>query len=191
MRFSDTEKHHLLKAWVAVSLAFAILMSDFFSPGFIFYFIISLFTVGTGFLLHEIAHKYVAQKYGCFAEFRANDRMLVFAVISAFLGFIFAAPGAVLISGHVTKEKNGKISAAGPAANLILALFFIFSGMLFPEAGVARQVMAYGFRINSFIALFNMIPFLNFDGAKIFAWNKLIYFTMAAISAGFVIIPML
>ena len=107
MRFSDIEKQHLMKAWIAVSLAFAILMGNIFSAEFIIYFVISLVTVGLGFLLHEMAHKFVAQRYGCWAEFRADDRMLMFAVLSAFLGFVFAAPGAVFIHGFVSREKNG------------------------------------------------------------------------------------
>ena len=92
MKFSEIEKQHLLKSWVAISFAFSVLYRSIFSPDFIIFFVISLLTVGLGFLLHEIGHKLVAQKYGCWAEFRADDRMLMFAVIAAFFfGFVFAA----------------------------------------------------------------------------------------------------
>lgn len=191
MIFSDTEKQHLLKAWIAISLAFAILMDSIFSTEFIFYFVISLITVGIGFLFHELAHKFVAQRYGCWAEFRADDKMLVFAVISAFLGFIFAAPGAVFIMGRVSKEKNGKISAAGPAANIILAFAFLGLLYLFPRAGILSASLSYGFQINGFIALFNMIPFMNFDGKKIWEWSKPAYIVIAAVSASFLMFPRL
>ena len=187
MKFSEIEKHHLLKAWIAVSLAFSIMMSDIFSLSFIFYFVISLFTVGLGVLLHEIGHKLVAQRYGCFAEFRADDRMLLFAVFSAFFGFVFAAPGAVFIYGHVTKEKSGKISLAGPSANILLAAAFLSLGFLFRASSVLSSVFSYGFEINSFIALFNMIPFMNFDGAKIWRWSRAAYIAAAVISGSFVV----
>ncbi len=190
MKFSEIEKQHLLKAWVAISLAFAILLGNILSLDFIIYFFISLFTVGIGFLLHEISHKLVAQKYGCWAEFRADDKMLIFAILSAFLGFIFAAPGAVFISGHVTKAKNGKISLAGPATNIILAVIFLCLTFL-PVEGLIAVTLNYGFQINSFIALFNMIPFLNFDGEKILRWNKIIYFITVIFAASLVFLPRL
>ena len=191
MRFSEIEKMHLLKAWIAVSLAFGIILGDILSPTFLIIFAISLFTVGTGFLLHEIAHKLVAQRYGCFAEFRANDRMLIFAIFSAFLGFVFAAPGAVFISGNITKEKNGKISFVGPFTNFILALIYLGISSVFSVGGMLASALKYGFQINAFIALFNMIPFLNFDGQKIWAWNKVVYIIFITLSAALVIVSQL
>src|SRR3990167_6694949 len=122
---SEVELRDILKAWIAVSIAFGIILStsvsDFYSK-----FIIASLTVGIGFLFHELGHKIVAQRYGCFAEFRSFDNMLILAIAMSFFGFIFAAPGAVMISGHVTKGRNGRISAAGPIINLILALAFLF-----------------------------------------------------------------
>ena len=82
--------------------------------------------MGLGFLLHQLAHKFVAQKYGCVAEFRAFDQMLYLAVgLAFFVGFIFAAPGAVMIRGYVDRRKNGIISIAGPAVNIMLAVIFL------------------------------------------------------------------
>ena len=180
MKFSEIEKQHLLKAWIAISVAFALLYSSIFSLDFPIYLGIMLFTVGLGFLLHEIAHKYVAQKYHCFAEFRADDRMLILAIIFSFFGFVFAAPGAVIIMGRINKEKNGKISIAGPAANIFLSIAFLLLGLLnIPLAGMA---FSYGMRTNAWLALFNMIPFGNFDGRKIMEWSKPAYFLAAGIA---------
>jgi Zn-dependent protease len=190
MKFSQIEKQDLLKAWIAVSFAFAVLNSNVFSFTFVIFLLISMFTVGLGMLLHEIAHKYVAQKYGCWAEFRADDKMLILAVITAFLGFLFIAPGAVWISGHVTKERNGKISLAGPLTNIVLSLFFLF--LLFtPIENMFIDIARFGFHINAWLALFNLVPLMNFDGAKVFAWNKSIYFITIVFSAALVFIPTL
>ena len=64
---SETELRDILKAWAAVSIAFGIILStsvsDFYSK-----FVIASLTVGIGFLFHELGHKIVAQRYGCFAE---------------------------------------------------------------------------------------------------------------------------
>src|SRR2546428_11783444 len=68
--------------------------------------------VGAGVGLQEIIHNFVAQRYGLWAEFRYNLRGLLLAFVFAFFGFIFGAPGATWISGTVTSEQNGRISAA-------------------------------------------------------------------------------
>src|SRR3989339_2142764 len=122
---SEIEIRDLLKAWIAVSIAFAIIMRSSLRLSFYEVFIVSAITVGTGFLLHELGHKFVAQRYGCFAEFRSFDMMLILAIVMSFFGFIFAAPGAVMISGPVGVRRNGKISIAGPLVNIALALIFL------------------------------------------------------------------
>ncbi len=180
MQFSQTEITHLTRAWVAISLAFAILLSggNLFSPQFITMLIISGVTVGLGFLLHEMGHKYVAQRYNCFAEFRADNKMLLLAIGMSFFGFIFAAPGAVMIQGMVTRERNGKISIAGPLVNIVLAAIFLI--LLF--VNILPTVAGYGAFINSLLAAFNMIPLGNIDGKKILNWNRTAYFATAAIA---------
>src|SRR3989338_5621827 len=187
---SKTEIQHILRAWAAISLAFAIMLSgthfsDLFSFNFSQRFLHTLLTaaitVGLGFLLHELGHKIVAQHYRCWAEFRADNQMLALAVIMSFLGFIFAAPGAVMIAGNVNARKNGLISAAGPLVNLALAIIFLMLLLIFPVAGLLG-IFYYGFIINSWLGLFNMLPFGNFDGAKIFRWNKLVFGAMIGIA---------
>ncbi len=176
MKFSDVEIEHLMKAWVAISLAFAILLSNgnVFSNEFGIMLLVSGFTVGLGFLLHELGHKYVAQKYHCYAEFRAFNGMLILAVAMSFLGFIFAAPGAVMINGYVNREKNGKISVAGPLVNLVLAAAFLGLTLI----GFVNIFTQYGLLINAWLAAFNMIPFWNLDGKKILRWDKRVYFSV-------------
>ena len=178
---SETELKDLIKAWAAISLAFGILLFKSYSTSFYSAIIISSLTVGIGFLFHELGHKIVAQKYGCFAEFRSFDQMLVLAVIMSFFGFVFAAPGAVMISGPVGRRRNGKISMAGPAVNLILALLFLAISFFYPN-GIFKVISYYGFMINTWLALFNMIPFGNFDGKKILVWNKLVYGVMVGVA---------
>lgn len=175
---SKIELNDLFKAWLAISVAFAIVLGGFsFSMKFIITFFIAALTVGTGFIIHEMGHKLVAQHYGCFAEFRAFNTMLWLAVIMAFFGFVFAAPGAVMISGPVGVRRNGKISMAGPLANLIFALFFL-SLLLIPVTGLLKTLAGYGFLINTWLGLFNLLPFWNFDGKKILKWNKVVYGVM-------------
>ena len=186
---SRTELIDIAKAWLALSLAFAFVysgasfingsMNNIFEIRFLVVFIISLFTAGLGFLLHELAHKFVARRYGCLAEFRAFDQMLYLAVgLAAFIGFIFAAPGAVMISGMVTRKENGIISLAGPLMNYVLAGLFFAAGIFIPAF---VSVFSLGFGINAWLGLFNLLPFGNVDGRKIFDWNKVIWGGMVAV----------
>lgn len=180
MKFYKKEIHDLIKAWFFISLAFAILFSgEIFAFQIVrltTYFIISALTVGIAFLFHEMMHKVIAQKYNYQAEFRAFDKMLWLALIMSFFGFIIAAPGAVVIHAfNISKERNGKISLAGPLTNLVLALFFLFLLFSIDTTGIFNIFLNFGFRINSFLALFNLIPVMPFDGRKILDWNKGIY----------------
>src|SRR3989344_5715026 len=168
--YSNIEVRDLIKSWLMVSIAFAIVLgglsSKFFSS-----FIISLIVVGTGFLLHELGHKIVAQRYKYFAEFRSFDEMLFLAVIMSFFGFVFAAPGAVMIGGKsIREDHNGKISIAGPLVNLMLAVVFML--VFYASAGFVQTVAEFGMKINGWLALFNLIPVWQFDGAKVYKWRK-------------------
>ena len=177
MRTSGLEIKELTKAWLAISIAFTILLTGT-ELGLLPTFFLSLLTVGLGFLLHELAHKTVAQRYGCHAEFRANNGMLLLAIAISFVGFVFAAPGAVMIKGFLTKRENGIVSVAGPLTNLVLALLFLPLGFM---DGLLGAIGSYGFIINSWLGLFNMIPMFPLDGAKVWNWNKLVYLTVAGV----------
>ncbi|MBN2567510.1 hypothetical protein JXB02_05505 [Candidatus Woesearchaeota archaeon] len=188
--FSRTEILHLLRAWAAVTFAFAIVISpSLASRSFLFYLLVSAVTVGLGFVVHEVAHKVVAQRFGCWAEFRADNRMLILAIIISFMGVLFAAPGAVMIRGRIDRRINGMISSSGPVANLALALLFMMA--LFSPFGtgpIVGIISMMGMMINGWLALFNLIPFFGFDGSKILAWNKAFYATLAIISLGIVFV---
>jgi Zn-dependent protease len=173
-------------AWLAITTAFAIAMSGMnklFTADFWVNFMIAAITVGLGFVFHEMAHKLMAQKYRCFAEFRANMKMLIFAILISFTGVILAAPGAVMIAGHVNRKDYGKIAASGPAMNIMLASLFLIGTVTFATEGLLSRICFYGMMINSWLAMFNMLPFPIFDGLKIMRWNKLVYGIMIASAA--------
>jgi len=194
IRTSTIELRDIAKAWIVLSLAFACIyaganiingtIARIFSAQFLLLFVVSLFTAGLGFLFHELAHKFVAQRYGCVAEFRAWDQFLFLALgMAVFIGLIFAAPGAVMISGMITRRENGLVSVAGPAMNYVLGLLFLGLIFLIPAW---KSIFLIGFSINMWLGLFNLIPFGNLDGYKVFQWSKAVWIGMVAIGVFFV-----
>ncbi len=180
MKFSYFEIWELLKAWIAVALVFGIATVGFkFSLLAVLPFMFA--TAGIGFLFHELSHKFVAQHYGCRAEFRANNSALLVSLVLSLAGFVLLAPGGVLIYG-ANRKQHGRIALAGPLMNIILALIF-YAALLFPLNNILLLTANYGFMINSLLALFNMIPFPPFDGNAVFKWNKPVFFT-AIIASG-------
>lgn len=192
MHFSPEEIRDLIKAWVAISLAVSIAiiglpaLSALGLTILVRAFVIYALTVGVAFLAHEVfGHKLVSQRYGLFAEFRADDLFLMLAVLLSFTGFVFAAPGAVVIGGVTRVDTYGKIAAAGPLVNIILAtLLGLLSRMglvlVLPlYAGEGIDLIAVGYQINAWLALFNLIPLGVLDGAKIMAWSKAVWVGLA------------
>jgi Zn-dependent protease len=183
------EKRDLLIAWLALSAAFAIAITRNYQSDYNIisldpvlltqFFVISLVTAGIAFIIHEMAHKFTAMKYGFWAEFQMNSMMLVVAVaMAALAGIVFAAPGATMIYGnYISREQNGKISLAGPVSNLILIIPFaalIFFGHS-SEVGILATIGLVGVKVNAMIAAFNLLPVGPLDGAKILSWNPAVF----------------
>ncbi|MCU4742102.1 metalloprotease [Halobacteria archaeon AArc-m2/3/4] len=189
LSFSQKELLDLAIAWITLSVAFALLLHPpaagrFVPSEFLRMTGLSVVTVGVGFLLHELAHKVVAIRFGQVAEFRADYQMLFLAIMSALIGFLFAAPGAVYHRGRITVRQNGLIALAGPLTNHGLAVLFF--PLLFAP-GLAGQIGHMGVLINLFLAAFNMIPYGPLDGKSVLEWNKLVFVGVFVPSAALVV----
>jgi Zn-dependent protease len=205
-RISRREEFDLFIAWIAISISFAIIkIAPYGITGpvrsidpvlALISFGIALLTVGIGFILHEMAHKFTAIKFGYWAEFRKDNIMLLFAVLlAALVGFVFAAPGATVIYSNsatgqgLTRRENGIISASGPVVNLLLCIPFgvlvLFGSSLTGFSGtLLSQIGIFGIQINAMIAAFNMIPISILDGRKVMAWNIPIFALLIIASFG-------
>ncbi|WP_276271690.1 metalloprotease [Haloarcula litorea] len=191
LTFSTDEVRDLAVAWLALGLAFTLLLEpslrllDFGRlsiEAVLRTLFVSLATVGVGFLLHELAHKVVAVRFGQVAAFRADYRMLGFALVGALVGFLFAAPGAVVHRGRISARENGIIALAGPVTNLALAVVFLVpfvAALLTGVGGVLWDLARRGLQINLFLAGFNMLPFGPLDGRKVRAWSTPVFVVVA------------
>jgi Zn-dependent protease len=157
-RLGSNELLDLLIAYVVLTIAFGFVFSGGAFAGGINSlsaepFIVSAIGVGTGFVLHELAHKYTAMRYGYQAAFKANMNGLFLTIIMSLMGFIIAAPGAVMIGGRSSSYNQSgyeyrpggidddeywdrltnrrvnnhelMISIAGVVVNLLIAMLFV------------------------------------------------------------------
>ena len=186
------EFRDLVISALVLALAFGIALSGGFrafqQPDILVLVIgMAFVAVSLGFIFHELGHRLIAGKFGYFAEYAMWPKGLMVALGFSLFGFVFAAPGAVMIYPKATawgtttlnREKVGLISLAGPATNIGLAV--IFQMLDFVEPAL---LFTLGARINTWLALFNLIPFGPLDGAKILKWNKGIWLISIAVAGG-------
>lgn len=200
IRFSATEIRHILLAVLVLVFAFALWQAGGLGASVVRLLsslVVAAIAVPTGFLLHEFGHKVVAQRYGHWAEFRAYTYGLILAVVTALLGFLFAAPGAVRIAGPVTQRESGRISLAGPLVNLVIGAAFLAGAFTLLWAG-ANPALLSGLGtigllegvalINLLLGAFNMIPFPPLDGSKVVRWDLRAYGLVLAALIGLLVL---
>lgn len=223
MKFSRIELNHLAICWIVLGLCFSIGVffnkyGDPFTTTLTNFFVrlaAVLIAIGAGFVLHEIAHKAVAQRYGCWAEFRIWFPGLVTAILTAILSFgtfLFFAPGAVhsLPTRELTRKEQGFISASGPVANMALAVLFLILYLLRHSFGLAGDIMVnfdifglsfksypynvftglgrLGFLLNLWLAAFNLIPFGPLDGAGVYRWSRVVWGMLTVVAWGVILL---
>ncbi len=138
-------------------------------------------------LLHEVAHRQVARKSGCYSRFILDPMGFTITLLSAALPIKFLAPGYVGISCPYyvsSPEVEFRITAAGPLTNLLLATAAAAALVI---GAHPRWIWGEAEALNSWLALFNLLPLGPLDGAKImrtapaawaamFAWAALLMF---------------
>ncbi len=167
-------------------------------------FAIAAILVGTAFLPHELAHKFVAIRKGQFARYILWVKGMLFTMLTLVLGIGLIVPGFVAIvpmSRQMNKKDIGLVSFAGPAINAVIGFVSLIIGFLTYSGyavGFAGPLALYGLfgvpnifilvaQFNGIIALFNCIPVWQLDGKKILSWNKMAYFILVAINLAIVI----
>jgi Zn-dependent protease len=171
-------KHISIAAALVIGIGFSIGLYGNVFGGFPFIWTVPMMAafaivMVASFLTHEIGHKMVAQKNGLWAEFRLTTWGAVLTFASVFLPIRMIAPGAMMIGGALQKQDDiVKISIAGPITNMIYASSFLGLAFTLPIPIEWSWILLFAAYINSFMAIFNLIPFGVLDGYKIFSFNK-------------------
>lgn len=193
---SKDEVRDLIISFIVLSICFSIATAGFNVKAFISNLPIVMIGVAIGSLLHELGHRYVAMKYGCQVEFKLWPLGLVIAFATSFFGVVFASPGTTKISeDNLSDEIYGKISVAGPMANIVLALLFIIIAALIYPLKVHSDIFhliylisLVGFSVNCFLATFNLFPIYSLDGTRVMKWSVGVWIVTIAIAGAMMLI---
>ena len=188
-RFSKIEIIHLLISIFVLTIAFSFALSGnnllsglgagFKLDNLLFFIPVSFLGITTAFFFHELSHKFMAQKFGMWSEYRMFSQGLILAFILGLLTpFVFAAPGAVMFRGGAKTYETGQIAASGPFANIMISLItFILYIWVFYESQIG-PIIGFICLINAFIATFNLLPIGPLDGIKVIRWNATVWVIM-------------
>ena len=149
---------------------------------------LALLAVVTAFVLHELAHRSMARRMGYWAEYRAWPLGLILAVATSFLGFLFAAPGAVYVEGAVDRRGYGVIALAGPMTNLAVACVVRALLSLAPPLGALGRVLWFIGDINLWLGVFNLLPIPPLDGFKVASWSLAAWALPMALGVGLLVL---
>lgn len=194
------EVKDILIADIALSIGFSLALTGgiFYasSGGFIYLLPIAFIAVSLAFILHELMHKFVAQRFGAIAGFRKSDNGIIISLLTSMFGFIIGLPGATMIyAPHFTRKEEGYVSLAGPLTNFVVFAFaFIIGSALFPGFAQTTASTLFGGSsapvpylelmlsfvafISIYLAFFNMLPIFPLDGSKVYRWNKAVFFAV-------------
>lgn len=171
------EINDILVSWFVLSVAFFFVLEGVGVPT-LGVLVTYLFLVAVSFLSHEFGHRQVARKYGFQANYEMWPQGIILALVTSMIGFLFAAPGAVVIrqrgvihASRRTLNKIGlRISIAGIVINLVLGVLLVIA-FLFTEI----PILATAAWINIWLAIFNLLPIPPLDGSKVLHYNKAVW----------------
>ena len=192
-QFSPGEISSIIIAWLVLSIAITYqnFVGLFTGIGSLEIVIAGFVATATGFIIHEMGHKFVAIRRGYVAHFRLwmwGLLLTLFIVVFSGGGIVFGAPGAVYIApaamaayGYDStyrprdpEQENMIISAAGPGINLAFAVAFLGLFLAAPLGSFLSTIAQFGFALNVGLGSFNMLPVPPLDGSKIFRKNIIV-----------------
>ena len=176
------------------------------SSGFIWIIVPMIIIFLVSFMIHELSHKFLAQRYGMWSEFRMTTAGYYLSAVAILMSVPIFGTGIMYASGAKSVEDDAKVNTAGPLSNLIfgsiigliaLILPLLFGGPI-PYSQTTLWLIMFilqnGVILNGMLGIFNMLPFQPFDGGTVFAWNRRVWIILVAALAmiliyGYFIMP--
>ncbi len=173
IRISASEALHLsvgalLVAGVGATLFNVNLLGPVYAAAAVVAFVAS-------FLVHELAHKFVAIGYGYLAVFRISPIGALLTAISILSPLKVIAPGAVNIYGSPNYRAYARVAAIGPLTNTFISTISYALAFALTALRADPQLTHLAFtvaRINALLAFFNLLPFGPLDGLKVLAYSR-------------------
>lgn len=157
--------------------------------------IISIIILVFSAILHEIAHGYVAERFGdptarLMGRLTLNPKNHIDPFMSIILPLMLIISGSPIIFGGAKPVpvdpfnlRDGRkdialVSLAGPATNMIIALvasliaWIFYPGMsldLINNSSIVGFIIGTIIRLNVLLTIFNLIPIPPLDGSKVFS----------------------
>jgi len=180
------EISNIILAVIITSLIFA---HDWMNPLNTFgNFFKPFIAVTISFLLYHLAQRMMARKLKCYIAYRLWVPGVVFSLLFMMVGIKIVLIGGILLSAYKfgrwgmkdrlpTVQEIGFISVAGPITNISLAIIFgLIAG---PAATGQESFFAYMSMLNSWLAIFNLVPIKNLDGGKVMFWSPVYWFFLS------------
>jgi len=151
-----------------------------------------LIAVGTGFMGHELMHRYVARRLGYIACYRMWPLGLVMLALTSVVKVPMGIAGAVHIGYRTRSSKPSQrdpalISAAGPLANVVFSSMFLALYMYLWRS----PALYIPYAVNAWLGLMNMIPVPPLDGFKVIHEREYGLWTITIVAAALLSIPYL
>jgi len=165
--------HLLVGGLLVILVGFSLIGYNFWLPPLM----LALFVIGfaASFLIHELSHRSYARSHGLYARFKLDPFGALLTLVTAvpFIPFKIIAPGAVVVTGITSIEILGMSALVGPLSNIVLAAGLDIAAYILSRlpSGFLPYLLYKLGALNAFIAFFNLIPFGELDGKKVFAWS--------------------
>ncbi len=173
----------LIIASIVIALVFG--SSELYHGSYMKFLLVSLIAI-IAVIPHELAHRWSARRLGCYSRYVLSPIGLILTLITAipFIPIKVIMPGFTLVVSpyqdpYINKRINGIVSIAGPITNLVFASVSLFTLALLIRQGLINTLSFYflynNTLINSWVALFNLLPIPPLDGSKIIRWKPLLW----------------
>ena len=181
IKFTKDELKNILISIIIISILFTVNMTrrtQWTQDNFINILIITLIIFTISLTAKIYSQKSLARKFKYHIEYNIWGYGILFSLVTMLLNVFIITTGYFkygLYKRIATDEEKAKIARIGPITNIILAIIFLLSLItiksLTINIPILKLAMLIGFYINTYMAAFNLIPFMTLDGIKIVEYD--------------------